>query len=78
MLDGVVSLRPGCAKQTPRVTNAAVRRVALDVLNAASEAQPTMSRVKRLLIPTDFSPTSDIAFNYALEMAAVSVHRSTC
>jgi universal stress protein A len=30
----------------------------------------TMSRVKRLLVPTDFSPTSDIAFNYALDMAA--------
>ena len=29
-----------------------------------------MSRVKRLLVPTDFSPTSDIAFNYALDMAA--------
>ena len=29
-----------------------------------------MSRVKRLLVPTDFSPTSDIAFNYAIDMAA--------
>jgi nucleotide-binding universal stress UspA family protein len=29
-----------------------------------------MSRVKRLLVPTDFSPTSGIAFNYALDMAA--------
>ena len=36
-----------------------------------------MSRVKRLLVPTDFSPTSDIAFNYALDMAAregASIH----
>ena len=29
-----------------------------------------MSRVKRLLVPTDFSPTSNIAFSYALDMAA--------
>src|SRR5215207_2649995 len=29
-----------------------------------------MSRIKRMLVPTDFSPTSDIAFNYALDMAA--------
>jgi nucleotide-binding universal stress UspA family protein len=29
-----------------------------------------MSRVKRLLVPTDFSPASDIAFEYALDMAA--------
>jgi universal stress protein A len=29
-----------------------------------------MSRVKRLLMPTDFSPTSDIAFEYALDLAA--------
>src|SRR5262245_5831370 len=37
----------------------------------------TMSRVKRLLVPTDFSPTSDIAFKYALDLAAresASVH----
>ena len=36
-----------------------------------------MSRVKRLLVPTDFSPASDIAFNYALDMAAregASIH----
>ena len=36
-----------------------------------------MSRVKRLLVPTDFSPTSDIAFRYALDMAArngASIH----
>jgi nucleotide-binding universal stress UspA family protein len=36
-----------------------------------------MSRVKRLLVPTDFSPTSDIAFKYALDMAArdgASIH----
>ena len=29
-----------------------------------------MSRIKRMLVPTDFSATSDIAFNYALDMAA--------
>ena len=29
-----------------------------------------MSRIKRMLVPTDFSPTSDIAFQYALDMAA--------
>ena len=29
-----------------------------------------MSRITRLLVPTDFSPTSDIAFNYALDLAA--------
>ena len=36
-----------------------------------------MSRVKRLLVPTDFSATSAIAFNYALDMAAregASIH----
>ena len=36
-----------------------------------------MSRVKRLLVPTDFSATSEIAFNYALDMAArdgASIH----
>src|SRR4029079_10763757 len=37
----------------------------------------TMSRMKRLLVPTDFSPASDIAFNYALDLAAregASIH----
>lgn len=29
-----------------------------------------MSEIKRMLVPTDFSPTSDIAFHYALDMAA--------
>jgi universal stress protein A len=29
-----------------------------------------MSRIKRMLVPTDFSPTSDIALQYALDMAA--------
>lgn len=29
-----------------------------------------MSRVKRILMPTDFSPASDIALQYALELAA--------
>jgi len=29
-----------------------------------------MSRIKRMLVPTDFSPTSDIAFQYALDLAA--------
>jgi universal stress protein A len=29
-----------------------------------------MAQLKRILLPTDFSPTSDIAFNYALDMAA--------
>jgi nucleotide-binding universal stress UspA family protein len=29
-----------------------------------------MAQLKRILVPTDFSPTSDIAFNYALDMAA--------
>jgi nucleotide-binding universal stress UspA family protein len=29
-----------------------------------------MSEVKRILVPTDFSPASDIAFTYALDMAA--------
>jgi nucleotide-binding universal stress UspA family protein len=36
-----------------------------------------MSEIKRMLIPTDFSPTSDIAFNYAIDMAVrqgASVH----
>jgi universal stress protein A len=36
-----------------------------------------MSRFKRLLVPTDFSPTSEIAFNYALDLAAregASIH----
>jgi nucleotide-binding universal stress UspA family protein len=36
-----------------------------------------MSRIKRLLVPTDFSPASAIAFNYALDMAArehASIH----
>ena len=36
-----------------------------------------MARVKRLLVPSDFSPTSDIAFDYALDMAAregASIH----
>jgi nucleotide-binding universal stress UspA family protein len=36
-----------------------------------------MSRLKRLLVPTDFSPASDIAFNYALDMAVregASIH----
>jgi nucleotide-binding universal stress UspA family protein len=28
-----------------------------------------MSEIKRMLVPTDFSPASDIAFNYALDMA---------
>jgi nucleotide-binding universal stress UspA family protein len=29
-----------------------------------------MSQVKRILVPTDFSPASDIAFAYALDLAA--------
>jgi universal stress protein A len=29
-----------------------------------------MSEIKRMLVPTDFSPASDIAFNYAIDMAA--------
>ena len=36
-----------------------------------------MARFKRLLVPTDFSPTSEIAFNYALDLAAregASIH----
>ena len=36
-----------------------------------------MSRVKRLLVPTDFSPMSDLAFDYALDMASregASIH----
>jgi len=28
-----------------------------------------MSDTKRMLVPTDFSPASDIAFNYAMDMA---------
>jgi universal stress protein A len=28
-----------------------------------------MSEIKRMLVPTDFSPASDIAFNYAVDMA---------
>jgi nucleotide-binding universal stress UspA family protein len=28
-----------------------------------------MSDLKRMLVPTDFSPASDIAFNYAIDMA---------
>jgi universal stress protein A len=28
-----------------------------------------MSQTKRMLVPTDFSPASDIAFNYAVDMA---------
>lgn len=28
-----------------------------------------MSRIKRMLVPTDFSAASEIAFNYALDMA---------
>jgi nucleotide-binding universal stress UspA family protein len=28
-----------------------------------------MSEIKRMLVPTDFSPASDIAFNYAIDMA---------
>ena len=28
-----------------------------------------MSAIKRMLVPTDFSPASDIAFTYALDMA---------
>jgi nucleotide-binding universal stress UspA family protein len=36
-----------------------------------------MSRIKRLLVPTDFSAASTIAFNYALDMAVregASIH----
>lgn len=36
-----------------------------------------MSEIKRMLVPTDFSPASDIAFMYAIDMAArqgCSVH----
>ena len=36
-----------------------------------------MSRIKRLLMPTDFSPASDIAFEYALDLAVregASIH----
>jgi universal stress protein A len=29
-----------------------------------------MSQIKRMLVPTDFSPASDVAFAYALDMAA--------
>ncbi len=29
-----------------------------------------MSQIKRMLVPTDFSPASDMAFAYALDMAA--------
>ena len=29
-----------------------------------------MSRIKRMLVPTDFSPASEIAFSYALDLAA--------
>jgi universal stress protein A len=29
-----------------------------------------MSQITRMLLPTDFSPASDIAFNYAIDMAA--------
>ena len=29
-----------------------------------------MSRIKRILVPTDFSPTSEIAFHYAVDLAA--------
>jgi universal stress protein A len=29
-----------------------------------------MSQMKRILVPTDFTPASDIAFNYAVDMAA--------
>lgn len=28
-----------------------------------------MAEIKRMLVPTDFSPASDIAFNYAIDMA---------
>ena len=51
--------------------------LARDVLNQRPEEENTMSPIKRLLVPTDFSPTSDIAFNYALDMAAragASIH----
>jgi len=47
------------------------------VLDPGTEDENTMSRVKRLLVPTDFSATSEIAFNYALDMAArdgASIH----
>lgn len=36
-----------------------------------------MSEIRRMLVPTDFSPASDIAFDYAIDMAArqrASVH----
>ena len=36
-----------------------------------------MARFKRFLVPTDFSPTSEIAFNYALDLAereGASIH----
>ena len=36
-----------------------------------------MSEIKRMLIPTDFSPASEIAFNYAIDLAVrqgASVH----
>jgi nucleotide-binding universal stress UspA family protein len=36
-----------------------------------------MSQIERMLVPTDFSPASDIAFNYAVDMAArqhASIH----
>ena len=78
MLDGVVSLRPGHWEAT-----AISRRACCGATRGTRRAQyclgvtPTMSRVKRLLVPTDFSPTSDIAFNYALDMAArerASIH----
>jgi universal stress protein A len=51
--------------------------LARDVLDQGTEDENIMSRIKRLLVPTDFSPTSEIAFNYALDMAAreaASIH----
>ena len=35
-----------------------------------------MSRIKRLLVPTDFSPTAEIALQYAIDLAPVgaSIH----
>ena len=35
-----------------------------------------MSRIKRILVPTDFSPTAEIALQYAIDLApaGASIH----
>ena len=37
-----------------------------------------MPPIKSILVPTDFSPASDIAFQYAVDMALTQEARSMC